>query len=58
MTEQLFWDKIKQLLDIPFDYYEVENIECDPTGCIYFDLKDGSTFYLAFNKSDLLDDWD
>ena len=58
MTEEKFWEEVKRLLDVPFDVDEVEKIGCDPTGCIYFDLRDGTTFYLAFNEAENIDDWD
>jgi|688.fasta_scaffold04590_19 hypothetical protein len=58
MTEQIFWDSIKKFLDVPFDIENVVKVECDPTGCIYLDLIDGSTFYLAFNEAENIDDWD
>jgi len=56
MTQEQFWEKIQQHLDIPFDIEDVLNIEADPIGALYFDLKNGDTYSLSFQDTEKL--WD
>jgi len=50
MTEQEFWIKVREHLDIPFDTENIVHIDSDPMGNIYIDLKDESTYALSFQE--------
>lgn len=54
MKEQEFWEALKQQLDIPFDFDDVDLIESDASGTVYIDLKDGTSFYIAIEETDPL----
>lgn len=58
MTQKHFWEEIQKHLDIPFKIEEVDNIELDVTGALYFDLKNGKTYSLSYSECEEYDEDD
>jgi len=58
MNEEHFLISILKHLEVPFDYEEVEDIDCDALGNVFIDLKDGTSYSLSFQKMYNDDDYD
>jgi hypothetical protein len=58
MTKKEFWTKVTESLEaeLPFEIENVDNIEADISGCVYVDLKDGSSYSISFSETDV--NWD